>query len=214
MYRIACLMALFVCFVASAQPVAGPETPQAPLSTHLVRYVYQVSWTGAEGDLGADGQLDIMLQADLKDDQQTLYLVHKDGTALARVLQAGTTAFISRTGRETEGVYDLTLGSYALGFPLGLRTVVDWLQAQDAVGPVDSASVDVDSHGKPTRLTEAGWIVDYGSWQTSPTTGYAFPSKVTLTREGAPLRVELTLNEGMAFDSDHLPEGYRAIKLM
>ena len=214
MYRIACLMTLLVCFAASAQPVPPPAPTAAPLSTHLVRYVYQVSWTGAEGDMAPEGQLDIMLQADLKDDQQTLYLVHKDGTSLARVLQAGTTAFISRTGQETQGVYDLTLGSFALGFPLGLRTVVDWLQAQDAVGPVDMASVEVDSNGKATRLTEAGWIVDYGSWQTSATTGYAFPSKVTLSREGSALRVELTLNEAMAFDSDHLPEGYRAIKLM
>lgn len=220
MYRTACLTALLVSFLAIALPAAAdapsarPATASASSATHLARYVYEVSWTGGEGRVGKEGSLDVMLQVDLEADQQTLHLVRKDGFQLGRVLQAGTSAFVSMNDRETQAVYDLTLGAYAFGFPLGLSTVAEWLQGRDATGPFEKAYIERNAAGEPKRLSEFNWVVEYGKWEKAPATAFPVPSTVVLIYAGSNLRVEMKLVEAQTFDSQNLPMGYRAIKLM
>lgn len=220
MYRTACLTALLVSFLAIAlpasadAPVTAPASAAAAGATHLVRYVYEVSWTGGEGLVGKEGSIDVMLQADLDANQQTLYLVRKDGFQLGRVLQADTSAFVSLNDRETTAVYDLTLGAYAFGFPLGLGTVAEWLQGRDASGPFEVARIERTAEGAPKRLSEAHWVVEYGNWEKAPATDFSVPSTVVLKYDGSTLRLEMKLTEAQAFDSQNLPTGYRAIKIM
>lgn len=212
------LTLLFAAALVSAGAASLPVADAAPApvtEAHLVRYAFDVRWSGASGRLPPQGQAKVMLQADLPENQQTLHLARaEDESYLARVLQAGTTAFVSPVGQETFAVLDLTLGTQALGFPVGLATALDWLQGRDASGPIAQARITRDAQGRPVTLEEDGWLVRYEGWADAPGTGYAMPRRVMLTRPGSDLRVDLSLAEAAVFDSAHLPEGYRPIRLM
>lgn len=210
MYRFAALLFFFL----FASPALAASVDPSSTQAHMVRYVYEMSWEGAGGWLNKEGKLTIMLQNDIEADQQTLFLLRPDGSQAGRVLQAGASAFVFPDGKESFVVYDIMLGSAALGFPVGLRTAVDWLQGRDSQGPIDVARVERDAKGRATRLTEDGWIVEYGPWQDTHEVEYSMPRTVTLQREGTPLKVSLVLKEGGVFNTANLPPGYKPIKVM
>lgn len=191
--------------------VADPVPSAA--GARLVRYSYAVAWSGAAHGAAPAGRVDVMLQADLKADQQTVFVVRQDGFQVARAVQSGTSAFVTVTGQEMAAVYDLMLGQAAIGFPLGLRTLVDWAQGLDATGPVAIAQVTRGSDGRPRRLIEDGWRVDYTGWTRAQGVDFWVPQRWRVSLEGTPLTLDMTLIEATAFQDGGLPEGYQPIQV-
>ena len=214
------LLLLLLAIVAPAcasNATSAPVTASVKDEPHLVRYAYDVKWQGGQGlFMPREGNVQIMLQADLQADQQLMMLVRPDGHQLGRALQAGSTAFVVPTGQETQTTYDVHLGMAALGFPLSLRTVFEWFQGQDASGPIDRARIQTDAVGRVLRLTEGSWTIEYTGWSVMGGKGQTkmAPTSMTIVREGTGTRLELTLIEAVGFDSTNLPEGYRPIKVM
>jgi outer membrane lipoprotein LolB len=80
-----------------------------------------------------------------------------------------------------------TLTQQALGFPLPLNKLVDWVRGRPTAGEFDTT----DAFGRPLRVHQDGWRIDYEYDSDDP---QALPGRLFVVREGV-LDLRLRIDE-------------------
>lgn len=205
---------LLMALVTLATPALAADAPAQDVQ--LTRYVYTVSWEGANGLLPEKGQMDVMLQDDRVADQQQVYVVPAGGGDLvAHLILAEGVGFLSQPGKEQEVMQDFVLGTALVGEYLTVKNILDWAKGQDARTNVNVAQLQRDAKGDLKGLTEDGWKIDYDAkWTTPAGVEEKLPTRWTLVRENGRLKMTFQLKEAMGFRPTALPPGYKPINVM
>lgn len=196
-------------------PAVFAQAPE-PDAVRLTRYVYTVSWEGANGLLPEQGQLDVMLQNDRTADQQQV-VVARTGTdaVLAHLILADGVGFLSQPGKDQQVMQEFLLGPVLVGEYLTIANVLDWAEGRDARTNVNRATLTRSPAGKPTQLSEDGWQVTYASpWVATGTTTEELPTEWTLVRADSGFKMTFKLKEAQGFTPATLPPGYKTINVM
>lgn len=89
--------------------------------------------------------------------------------------------------RPVEGEDAEELLAREAGWRLPIAEMQRWIRG---VGYASRADVELDEHGLPRELTEAGWLVTYKAWDT--TREPALPTRIAATRP--PYKVKLAVS--------------------
>lgn len=206
------LITLLAMAFAPAALAQASETDQV----RLTRYVYTVTWEGANGLLPEQGQLDVMLQNDRTANQQQVVAARPGtDTVLAHLILADGVGFLSQPGKEQEVMQEFLLGPVLVGEYVTIANLLDWAEGRDARTNVNAATLTRSPVGKPTRLSEDGWQVSYASaWVATGTTSEELPTEWTLARADSRFKITFKLKEAQGFTPATLPPGYKAINVM
>ncbi len=108
------------------------------------------------------------------------------GQGVARiVLEPGSARIEMADGRVQVASDAEALTRDLLGYGLPVASLADW-----ALGRVEGAGLQRDTHGRPMQLDTAGWHVAYGYDDDTPE---ALPARLDIRRDGGPeilLRIE------------------------
>lgn len=108
------------------------------------------------------------------------------GQGLARLDRQGD-AWVLTTieGRKYRAADAETLTESALGWRLPLAGLVDWVQGRP--GPGREAKIERDESGRPVRILQDGWQIEYQAWQDT------VPARLSLHRDADPSHAALDL---------------------
>ena len=109
------------------------------------------------------------------------------GQVVAEIeVRPGRATLLAADRQRHEAVDAQTLTRQVLGYPLPIERLADWVLAQ----PAPSATVARDALGRPLRIVESDWQVEYDYAGAAPD---ALPERLRVSRVGGPellLRIE------------------------
>jgi len=71
-----------------------------------------------------------------------------------------------------------------------VAALASWVRASAAEGLPD-AVLEFGADGRLARITQAGWTIDYASWQLQPGLGVELPLRLTASRDAAKVRLAI-----------------------
>jgi len=108
------------------------------------------------------------------------------GRTLAQIEGDATGASLrSAEGWQREAATPEALMDAEFGWHLPLTGMRHWLRGVPATGPVES--LQLDDQGRPLRLVQAGWQLDYGAYASAHP--LALPTRMDLAQEGVSVRL-------------------------
>lgn len=108
------------------------------------------------------------------------------GQGIARLDRQGTVWVLTTIdGRRFRAGDAETLTESALGWRLPLAGLVDWVQGRP--GPAHPAQTERDDAGRPVRIRQDGWQIEYLAWQGD------LPSRLNLHRDADEAHAALDL---------------------
>lgn len=184
--RIAALALMLTGCASVATPPAAPELPQA-IPVRAYRDAIEL-----------DGRLSVRYQHDGRDEalhasftwaqtarQATVTILSPLGQTLATIEVTPGRSSLTQAGRAPRIAADVdTLAADALGWPLPVAGLRDWLQgfATDAAG----RRVIAKPAAATTVATPDGWRIRYASWQDDdPAAPHNHPKRIDLERSTA-----------------------------
>ncbi len=95
------------------------------------------------------------------DDGDTILLSDPLGRGIAEIVrQPNSTTLTTADQRQLSAADADTLVEQALGYPLPVNGLGHWLSGR-AMHPDNARRSGIDTQGRPARLTENGWLIDY-----------------------------------------------------
>lgn len=102
------------------------------------------------------------------EDNDTILLSDPLGRGIAEIVGHGDETLLTTADQRQYRAADAdTLVSQALGYPLPVAGLAHWLTGQ-AAKPAQARYSDFDPQGRPQRLIEDGWLIDYRYADGSP----------------------------------------------
>jgi len=102
------------------------------------------------------------------EDADTILLSDPLGRGIAEIVRHSTETVLTTADQRQYRAADAdTLVGQALGYPLPVAGLAHWLTGQ-AVNPATARYSDFDRQGRPQRLIEDGWLIDYRYADGSP----------------------------------------------
>lgn len=78
----------------------------------------------------------------------------------------------------------------ATGWVIPVAALASWVRGSAAEGLPD-AVLEFGADGRLARITQAGWTIDYASWQLQPGLGVELPLRLTSSRDAAKVRLAI-----------------------
>ena len=78
----------------------------------------------------------------------------------------------------------------ATGWVIPVAALASWVRGSAAEGLPD-AVLEFGADGRLARITQAGWTIDYASWQLQPGLGVELPLRLTASRDAAKVRLAI-----------------------
>jgi len=102
--------------------------------------------------------------------------------------EEGRVRMVPSEGMPLEGRDIDALVARALGWPVPVSGLQYWILARAASDR--EATVERDARGRPVRIVQDGWRLEYAGWERGPS-GFWWPTRLRGVRDG--LRVKLVL---------------------
>lgn len=178
----ALLGALCLGACASLLPSAG--VPSAAQRNALQDFSLEARFSLRHEEKNHTGRLS-WRHAGSRDD---LLLASPFGQGLAEIASDASGVRLTTSDGKSYAALDAgTLTQEVLGFPLPLEKLLDWVRGRNSGG----ASDEQDAFGRPLRVRQDGWHVDYEYDSDDP---QALPGRLFIEREGV-LELRLRIDE-------------------
>jgi outer membrane lipoprotein LolB len=190
----AAVLALVVVLAVACAPVA--VRPTAPVADDAAMLAAQVaresllasradwSFSGrvalSQGKDGGSGRIDWTQRGDRFDIRLSAPITGKSWRLVGDAAQARLDGL---DGGARDGVDAEALLQDATGWRIPVRAMQRWVRGARGEGP---SELSFDAQGRPARLQQAGWTIDYRDWDAATP---ARPTRVFASRDGASVRL-------------------------
>lgn len=173
-----------LCLGACASLLPSAGAPSATQRNALQDFSLEARFSLRHEEKNHSGRLS-WRHAGSKDD---LLLSSPFGQGLAEIASDASGVRLTASDGKSYAALDAgTLTQEVLGFPLPLEKLLDWVRGRSPGG----ASDEQDAFGRPLRVRQDGWRVDYEYDSDDP---QALPGRLFIEREGV-LELRLRIDE-------------------
>ena len=182
-FRSALAPLLFVSLLGACS--VAPVRPSAPAQADSTRAFHDSISVGGRLTVRYDQQGPQLLNGSFNWDQRrentNVELLSPLGQIVARIELTPTRATFQRAGEAPQIAADADqLAATALGWPLPVSGLRDWLQGFVRIAPGQRIAVNPATE---TAVDNDGWRIVYGDWSDAPAAGQLRPRRIDISRQ-------------------------------